>query len=92
MPALLAPHTPLWLGVTQPQLWTQVLLLLLVQVQTLQLRLRLHLLAPLQLPLQLPLPLPLQSAQLLHQLGPLLPPTPNRGLPASNNSNCLSPY
>ncbi|DBB14859.1 TPA: hypothetical protein ACH3X3_004463 [Trebouxia sp. C0006] len=40
--------------------------------------------------LQLPLQLPLQSAQLLHQLGPLLPPTPNRGLPASNNSNCLS--
>jgi len=83
MPALLAPHTPLWLGVIQPQLWTQVLLLLLVQVQALPVRLQLHLLAPLQLPLQ--------SAQFLCQLGPLLPPTPSRGLPASNNSNCLSP-
>ncbi len=83
MPALLAPHTPLWLGVIQPQLWPQVLLLLLVQVQALPVRLQLHLLAPLQLPLQ--------SAQFLRQLGPLLPPTPSRGLPASNNSNCLSP-
>ncbi|DBA85575.1 TPA: hypothetical protein ACH3X2_005665 [Trebouxia sp. C0005] len=46
-------------------------------------RLQLHLLAPLRLPLQ--------SAQFLHQLVPLLQPPPNRGLPASNNNNCLSP-
>ncbi|DBA76245.1 TPA: hypothetical protein ACH3X1_009965 [Trebouxia sp. C0004] len=82
--ALSAPRMPLWLGVTQSLLWTWVLLLLLVQLQVLLVWLHLILLAPLQLPLQ--------SAQSLHQLGPLLPQTPNRRLPASSNSNCPSPY
>ena len=84
LPTLLGPHMPLWLGVIQSLLWTQVLPLLLVQLQVLPVRLQLHLLAPLQLPLQL--------AQFRHQLGPLLPPPTNRGLPASSNSNCLSLY